>query len=86
MPAKKSPLVPTIEKAIAAAWLGRREWAGGQPAVAPTLGIILIKSKQTNRVVDMNRGWQIVKNVKIYIYIYIYFEFDFFSYVSNHIS
>ena len=25
----------------AAAWLGRREWAGGQPAVAPTLGIIL---------------------------------------------
>ena len=28
----------------AAAWLGRREWAGGQPAVASTLGIILIKT------------------------------------------
>ena len=28
-----------------------------------------IKSKQTNRVVDMNRVWQIVKNVIIYIYI-----------------
>ena len=41
-----------------------------------------IKSKQTNRVVDMNRVWQIIKNVEKKWYV----EFDFLSYVSNHIS
>ena len=41
-----------------------------------------IKSKQTNRVVDFNRVWQIVKNVEKKLYV----ELDFLSYVSNHIS
>ena len=38
----------------AAALPGRREWAGGQPAVAPTLGIILVYDRGCN-VIDWSK-------------------------------
>ena len=37
----KSKKCSMVFSSSAAAWLGRTEWASGQPAVAPTLGIIL---------------------------------------------